>query len=320
MQKSTKPLINHITDFLEYCEVEKGLAPLTIKNYDRFLNSFRAWLSEHKLNSIKPHELTTKVIWDYRLSLSKRLTAINAKYLEKSTQTYYLIALRSLLSFFAEKDIVSLPSDKIKLPKSKTNERLIKFLTIEQIDTLFQAPDVKTVPGLRDRAILELLFSTGMRVAELANLQKSDIPKNKDKGCELSIRGKGSHIRTIYISERAYEWLMRSLDARRDEEKALFIGYRGKKQDVAGGALTTRSVERIVKKYAMQAGLPVKVTPHVLRHSYATDLLLQGVDLRIIQEFLGHRNIATTQMYTHITNKALRDIHQKFHSGQRLKS
>lgn len=318
MQKSNKPLISHMTDFLEYCEVEKGLAPLTIKNYDRFLNSFRKWLSDNKLNNIKPHELTPEIIWDYRLWLSKRFDAIKTKYLEKSTQSYYLIALRSLLSYFAEKDITSLPSDKIKLPKT-TNERLVKFLSLEQIDALFHAPDTDEIIGLRDRSILELLFSTGLRVAELANLNHSDIPKNKPDGCELSIRGKGSHIRTIYISKRAYEWVLRYLDARRDKEKALFIAYRGKNDDLAGRRLSVRSIERTVKKYSMQIGLPIIVTPHVLRHSYATDLLLQGVDLRIIQEFLGHRNIATTQIYTHVTNKELRDIHKKFHSGNTLK-
>lgn len=318
MQKSNKPLINHITDFLEYCEVEKGLAPLTIKNYDRFLNSFRKWLSDNKLNDIKPHELTPEIIWDYRIWLSKRFDAIKTKYLEKSTQSYYLIALRSLLSYFAEKDTTSLPSDKIKLPKAN-NERLVKFLSLEQIDALFHAPDTNEIIGLRDRSILELLFSTGLRVAELANLNHSDIPKNKSDGCELSIRGKGSHIRTIYISKRAYEWVLRYLDARRDKEKALFIAYRGKNDDLAGRRLSVRSIERTVKKYSMQIGLPIKVTPHVLRHSYATDLLLQGVDLRIIQEFLGHRNIATTQIYTHVTNKELRDIHKKFHGGNSLK-
>lgn len=319
MQKSNKPLISHITDFLEYCEVEKGLAPLTIKNYDRFLNSFRKWLTDNKLNDIKPDDLTSEIIWDYRLWLSKRFDAIKAKFLEKSTQSYYLIALRALLSYFAEKDINSLPSDKIKLPKL-SQERLVKFLNLEQIDALFDAPNIKSIAGLRDRSILELLFSTGLRVAELANLNHSDIPKNKPDGCELSIRGKGSHIRTIYISKRAYEWLMRYLDARRDKEKSLFIAYRGKNDDMIGRRLSVRSIERTVKKYAAQIGLPIKVTPHVLRHSYATDLLLQGVDLRIIQEFLGHRNIATTQIYTHITNKELRDIHKKFHGGQRLKS
>lgn len=319
MQKSNRPLISHITDFLEYCEVEKGLAPLTIKNYDRFLNSFRKWLTDNKLNDIKPDDLTSEIIWDYRLWLSKRFDAIKAKFLEKSTQSYYLIALRALLSYFAEKDINSLPSDKIKLPKS-SQERLVKFLNLEQIDALFDAPNIKSIAGLRDRSILELLFSTGLRVAELANLNHSDIPKNKPDGCELSIRGKGSHIRTIYISKRAYEWLMRYLDARSDKEKPLFIAYRGKNDDMIGRRLSVRSIERTVKKYAAQIGLPIKVTPHVLRHSYATDLLLQGVDLRIIQEFLGHRNIATTQIYTHITNKELRDIHKKFHGGQRLKS
>ncbi len=318
MEKSNKPLVTHITDFLEYCEVEKGLSPLTIKNYDRFLNSFRIWLMNNNLNNIKPDELTSKIIWDYRLWLSKRFDAIKSKFLEKSTQSYYLIALRALLSYFAEKDINSLPSDKIKLPKSD-KERLVKFLSLEQIDALFHAPDTKTIIGLRDRAILELLFSTGLRVAELTNFNRLDIPRNKPDGCELSIKGKGSHIRTIYISKRAYEWILRYLDTRRDEEKSLFINYRGKNDDLAGRRLTIRSVERIVKKYAMQIGLPIKVTPHVLRHSYATDLLLQGVDLRIIQEFLGHRNIATTQIYTHVTNKELRDIHKQFHGGNSLK-
>ena len=186
------------------------------------------------------------------------------------------------------------------------------------ISSPFSHPKAKTKAGLRDRAILEALFSTGLRVAELVALNKEQFANVKDKkDFELSVIGKGNHPRTVYFSERALSWLKKYLDTRKDKEKALFINYRGRKD--AAKRLTRRSVERIVKKYAILAGVPVFTTPHTLRHSMATDLLSQGVDLRTIQEFLGHRSITSTQIYTHVTSKRLRDIHRKYHSGKSLK-
>jgi site-specific recombinase XerD len=238
--------------------------------------------------------------------------------LKKITQNYYLIALRAILGYFTAKDIESLPADKIQLQKASTTEKTVKFLGLEQIEKLLLAPDVKNPQGLRDKAILESLFSTGLRIAELVALNREQLANIKDKkDLEIGIIGKGSHPRTVYFSERALEWVKKYLETRKDKEKPLFIHFRSREQ--ADSRLTARSIERLVKKYSILAGVPISTTPHTLRHSYATDLLNQGVDLRTIQEFLGHRNIVTTQIYTHVTNKRLRDVHRQFHSGKNLK-
>ena len=317
MKKSDKKILAHIPDFLDYCEVEKGLSDKTQENYQRYLQKFVSWLKKAQKENIRPHELTPDDIWDYRLYLS-RSKHHRGKPLKKISQNYYLIALRALLSYFTAKDIVSLPADKIKLPKDAKKENVVKFLGLEQIEKLLLAPNIKKPSGLRDKAILEALFSTGLRVAELVALNKEQFNNIKNKkDLELSIIGKGSHPRTVYFSERALSWLKKYLDTRKDKEKALFINYRSKKG--VERRLTRRSVERIVKKYTIVAGVPIFTTPHTLRHSYATDLLSQGVDLRTIQEFLGHRSITSTQIYTHVTSKRLRDIHRKYHSGKNLK-
>ena len=315
MQKSSKSIIKYFPDFFEYCELEKGLSEQTLKNYGHFLAAFERWLIQSKLGQIKPHELLPHHIWDYRLYLSRKAKV------KKITQNHYLIALRSLLAYFIERDIVSLPPDKIKLPRI-FKEHNIKFLNLEQIEKLLLTPDIKTIIGLRDRAILEVLFSTGLRVAELTSLSRDQFNfnefKKSAKEFELSIIGKGGYIRTVYFSSRALSWLAKYNATRKDDDKALFINYRpGESQSKR---LTTRSIERVVKKYTLFSGLPIQATPHTLRHSYATDLLIQGVDLRLVQEFLGHRNILTTQIYTHITKKHLKDIHAKYHSGKRIKN
>ncbi len=318
MKKSNIPIIKHIPDFLDYCEVEKGLADRTQKNYQQYLKKFVSWLKMTKKEALLPHELTAEDIWAYRLYLS-RYTDKKGRSLKKVTQNYYLIALRALLGYFTAKDIVSLPSDKITLPKDARAEKTVKFLNLEQIEKLLLAPNVRIVPGLRDKAILEALFSTGLRIAELVALNHEQFANVRDKkDLELGIIGKGSHPRTVYFSERALSWLKKYLETRKDKEKALFIHYRAREDSEA--RLTARSIERIVKKYAILAGVPIFTTPHTLRHSMATDLLTQGVDIRTIQEFLGHRSILTTQIYTHVTNKRLRDIHRQFHSGKNLKT
>lgn len=318
MQKSNKPIIKYIPDFLDYCEVEKGLSDSTQRNYQRYLNKFISWLKYKKLEDIEPHNLTPEQIWEYRLYLSRHIDPKTNKTLKKTTQHYYLIALRAILSYFAAKDVVSLPADKITLPKDARAEKTVKSLDLEQVERLLLAPNTKNVPGLRNRAILESLFSTGLRIAELVALNREQFVNVKNKkDLELSIIGKGGHPRTVYFSERALSWVKKYLENRKDKEKALFIHYRARKNVEA--RLTARSIERIVKKYAILAGVPIFTTPHTLRHSMATDLLTQGVDLRIIQEFLGHRSITSTQIYTHVTNKRLRDIHRKFHSGKNLK-
>lgn len=312
MKKSNKKIIDHIPDFLDYCEVEKGLSDKTQENYQRYLQKFVFWLKSTGKDTLLPHELTSDHIWAYRLYLS-RFRNKKGLSLKKISQNYYLIALRALLSYFTAKDIESTPADKITLPKDAKAEKTVKFLSLEQVEKLLMAPKTKTPQGLRDRAILETLFSTGLRIAELVSLNREQFANIKDKkDLELSIIGKGSHARTVYFSERALSWLNSYLATRQDKEKALFIHFIARTD--SDSRLTPRSVERIVKKYAILAGVPIFTTPHTLRHSYATDLLNQGVDIRTIQEFLGHRSILTTQIYTHVTNKRLRDVHRQFHS------
>jgi len=300
--KSPKSLIEHIPSFLDYCEVEKGLSNNTQKNYQRYLKKFSDWLKKTKKENLTPEELDSKTIWDYRLFLSRDLDPITRQSLKKTTQNYYLIALRALLNYFADRDIASLPANKIKLPKDARSDKDIKFLNLEQVEKLLQAPNANTESGLRDKAILEALFSTGLRIAELSALNRNQFANiNTKKDFELSIIGKGSHPRTVYFSERALSWLKRYLETRKDENESLFN-------------ISTRTVERLVKKYAIASGTPLFTTPHTLRHSFATDLLSQGLDLRTIQELLGHRSITSTQIYTHVTDKRLRDVHRKFHS------
>lgn len=313
MEKTQKPIFQHLTDFLDWLDIEKGLSNKSQENYSRFLKKFIIWLEENNLKDLRPHELSPAHIWEYRVYLSRH----SKKPLKKSTQNYYLIALRAFLNYFANRDIISLPAEKIKLTKDKGGKK-IHFLTIDQIEKLLSIPDINKKNGLRDKAILESLFSTGLRIAELVSLNKEQIritPLTKD--LEIGIVGKGNRPRTVYFSERAVYWLKKYSDTRRDDNKALFISYQGRKD--SSKRLTDRSIERSIKKYALLAGLPENTTPHTIRHSFATDLLSQGVDLRLIQEFLGHSNIATTQIYAHVTSKKLRDVHRKFHGGKNLK-
>lgn len=318
MEKSNISIIKHIPSFLDYCEVEKGLSDKTQINYQRYLNKFILWLKANGFENLKPHELQYDHIWNYRLYLSRHADPETGKTLQKTTQNYYLIALRALLGYFTVKDIVSLPKDKITLPKDFKKEKTIKFLTLDQISKLLTAPDTNNNIGLRDRAILESLFSTGLRIAELVSLNIEQFRNLKSKeDLEVGIIGKGGTPRTVYFSSRALSWINKYIDTRLDDFKPLFINY--SKFANEDPRLTIRSIQRIVKKYAALSGVPIFTTPHTLRHSYATDLLTQGVDLRAIQEFLGHKSIMTTQIYTHVTNKRLRDIHRKFHGGKDLK-
>ncbi len=314
-----KVLINYLIDFLDFLEIEKGLSSKTQENYTRFLRKFFTWLKETKQDKIKPAALTPEHIWQYKVYLSRHADPKTKKTLKKTTQNYYLIALRSLLEFFVEKDIPSLPPSKVKLAKDKADKE-IKFLTLNQLSRLLEAPAGNNIIGLRDRALLETLFSTGLRVAELAALNCDQLRIKEDtQDIETAVIGKGSKIRTVYFSVRAVKALRAYLNERKDFDNALFINYRrGSAKTNVSRRLTVKSIEDIVKKYVIMAGLPVMATPHTLRHSFATDLLNQGVDLRTVQEFLGHSNIATTQIYTHVTNKQLRDIHRKVHDGRKL--
>lgn len=317
MQKSTQPIVEYILPFLDYCEIEKGLSNNTQKNYKQYLSLFAKWLKTVHEESLLPHELTAKHIWDYRLYIARSYKTPRGEYLSKKSQNYYLIALRALLNFFGEQDIESLSSNKVKLAKQK-DEETISFLDVQDIEKMLQVPDTKTPGGIRDRAIMELFFSSGMRISELTSLNTDQVSflsdKATDRTYELSIVGKGKHIRTIFISPRAAEWLRAYLKGRRDVFRPLFINFRSKEEE--DSRLTPRSIQNMIRRTAMLAGLSKKVTPHTLRHTYATDLLNHGADLRSVQELLGHKNVATTQIYTHVTNKRLRDIHERFHGGR----
>jgi len=250
----------------------------------------------------------------YRVYLASRVDD-KGKTLKKVTQNYYVIALRSFLRFLIKNDIKTLEPSKIDLPK--TESRSLKFLEREQINRLVTMPDTSKEEGVRDRTILELLFSTGLRVSELVKLNHEQINIERR---EFGVIGKGGRARVVFISDRAAEWIDRYMHMRTDVFKPLFIRYSGSVDEENYGErmrLTVRSVERIVKKYTQMARLPVDATVHTLRHSFATDLLTNGADLRSVQEMLGHKNIATTQIYTHITNKQLRDVHKAFHSGNK---
>jgi len=290
--------------FLESLQVEKGCSPLTIRNYRQYLRRFLNWLSSTppKIDSIERINLRT--IRKYRLYLANFVDEKNLT-LSRATQSYYLIGLRAFLRWLNKNDYRTLSPEKIDLPKVQSAS--LKFLSSDQIERLLSAPQISYKIGLRDKAILELLFSTGLRVSELISLDRDQINLKRR---EFGIIGKGRRPRVVFLSERAVYWLKKYLNYRKDHDQSLFVHYRGRGKDKR---LTARSVQRIVKKYGKKCRLPLMVTPHVLRHSFATDLLIAGADLRSVQEMLGHKNISTTQIYTHVTNKRLKEIYEKYH-------
>jgi site-specific recombinase XerD len=298
-------------EFLQYLLVEKSLSVLTIRNYKHYINRFLAWMAEKEIPPL-PSSINLEVIGQFRVYLANFL-GNNKTPIKKATQTYHIIALRSFLRYLnTRRDIATLNPDKIDLPKS--DSRIVEFLSHEQIGRLLDAPQMSNVIGLRDRTILELLFSTGLRVSELARLNRDQINLERQ---EFGVKGKGNKVRVVFLSDSACEWLQRYLDKRDDTYKPLFIRYSGMRSELRNGEkmrLTSRSVERIVKKYSKKAGLPIDAHPHTLRHSFATDLLIGGADLRSVQEMLGHESIRTTQVYTHVTNKHLKEVYQKYHS------
>lgn len=305
------PLPQLVDQFLEYMEIERNCSKLTIRDYRHYLESFLTWHSM-TLPSQSIQKLSLDNIRKYRVFLANK-TDKHGQTRKKVTQNYYVIALRSFLRYLIKNDIGTLEPSKIDLPK--TESRSLKFLERDQVERLVTMPDTSKIDGLRDRAILELLFSTGLRVSELVSLNHEQI--NLDRR-EFGIIGKGRKSRIVFVSERAADWIARYLTARKDPYKPLFIRYSGSELELEGGEkmrLTARSVERVVKKYVRLAQLPVDASVHTLRHSFATDLLTNGADIRSVQEMLGHKNIATTQIYTHITNKQLREVHNNFHSG-----
>jgi site-specific recombinase XerD len=307
------PLPQLIDQFLEYLEIEKNASKLTLRDYRHYLNIFERWFTMyHPEKNIDILDLG--MVRKYRVFLSNR-TDERGQNLKKVTQNYYVIALRSFLRYCIKNDIKTLEPSKIDLPK--TESRSLKFLEREQVERLVMMPDTSKEEGLRDRAILDLLFSTGLRVSELVSLNHEQLNLERR---EFGVIGKGRRSRIVFISERAAAAVQHYLSARKDVFKPLFIRYSGAVIEEDGGEkmrLTVRSIERIVKKYVREARLPVDATVHTMRHSFATDLLTNGADLRSVQEMLGHKNIATTQIYTHITNKQLREVHKSFHSGNK---
>lgn len=298
-------------EFLEHLEIEKGRSLLTIRNYDHYLTR----LFEYA-HTEDPKKITEELIRGYRLWLNRQpgtKSGRSVNTLKRKTQNYYLIALRVFLKYLRKRGIESLNPERIEL--AKVSERSLDLISPAELDRLINAPDTKTLSGLRDRAILELLFSTGLRVSELCGLSQEDVDLTRD---EFSIRGKGDKVRVVFLSDTAREAIRAYLTARKDLDDALFVQYgKNVKQTAEKNRdlrLTARSIQRIIHRYATIAGITRTVTPHVIRHSFATDLLSNGADLRSVQALLGHANIATTQIYTHVTDKHLRDIHKKFHS------
>lgn len=303
-------------EFLEYLEIEKGRSLKTVENYDRYLARF---LKQAEVKSTG--DITDDTVRQYRLWLNRQIGAdkkANSN-LKKNTQNYHLIALRVFLKYLAKRSIPSLAPEKIEL--AKTPGRDLDLINDTELKRLLEAPmrDLPAdrageVKALRDRAILELFFSTGLRVSELCSLDRDTIDLSRD---EFSIRGKGEKVRLVFLSDSARRAIKDYLAKRKDMNEALFsslseINKKGENDQ----RLTPRSIERIIKKYAIKAGITKKVTPHTLRHSFATDLLQNGADIRSVQMMLGHSSVSTTQIYTHVTDKQLREIHKKFHSDK----
>lgn len=314
MSDSRKNLKELTTSFLEHLEVERGLSSLTVRNYGFWLSRFEGWCRENDQN-FSVDKLNNDIVLKYRLWLSRKKGRIGAG-MSSVTQAYHMIALRSFLRWCAKMDVQTLSPEKIDIPKSRG--RSLLFLPPNQMDRLLGAPTGMKIRAFRDRAILEVLFSTGLRVSELVSLNRDQVDL---KQREFGVIGKGGRNRLVFLSERAIQKLTDYLSKRDDHFTPLFIRYGGKKPDPttsdASVRLTTRSVERLVEHYRKKVGLATKITPHGIRHSFATDLLRGGADLREVQELLGHKNVSTTQIYTHVTNRQLREVHQRAHSGNK---
>jgi len=295
--------------FLEYIEIEKGRSVKTVENYDRYLTKMFAF---SKMKS--PDDITEDAVREFRLWLNRQPGAHTTRgdTMKKKTQNYYLIALRVFLKFLARKKI-STPLNADQIDLAKVPQRTVDIISQGELERLLSAPEKEKDPlqRIRDKAILEMLFSTGLRVSELCSL-KSSIDLTLD---ELTVRGKGGKVRLVFISDSAKKALRELMKSRKDMSDALFVSVasKDKKKNDKGEPLNRRSIERIVKKYATIAGITERVTPHVMRHVFATDLLRNGADLRSVQMLLGHANIGTTQIYTHITDSHLKEIHKKFH-------
>ncbi len=293
----------YLIEYLNYLEIEKNRSIKTRENYERYLKVF---FDVQKIKNVG--DITESVVREFRLNLARR----NIK---KNTQSYYIISIRNYLKFLIKRDLEVLSPDKIELPR--TPSRQIEIPESSDIERLMNAPDTKTLRGLRDRAILETFFSTGLRISELCALNRY---LNLERG-EISVRGKGEKIRVVFFSPRAVTAVKNYLAKRVDAEEALFVSFASgnplKKKEVSTGRVSSRSVQRMIDHYARKAGIQDHVTPHMMRHAFATDLLMNGADLRSVQALLGHANISTTQIYTHVTNKELKEIHKTFHGRRR---
>ncbi|HEY2004246.1 MAG TPA: site-specific tyrosine recombinase/integron integrase [Candidatus Saccharimonadia bacterium] len=294
-----------VTDFLEHLEIEQNRSQKTISNYDHYLQRLVEFTDDCDIA-----KLDSEMVRQWRLHLN-RTKDVNGNELTKTTQNYHLIALRSFLKYLAKRDIKALDSAKIEL--AKVSRPQVTFLDTGEVERLLAAIDTSNPIGLRDRAVIELLFSGGLRVSELVSLNRDQINLERR---EFMVRGKGQKDRPVFISPQAADWIGRYLATRKDDGKPLFIHYSGSQDDSEEGMytrLTVRSVQRLVKRYSKAAGITKDVTPHTLRHSFATDLLQNGADLRSVQGLLGHANIATTQIYTHVTDPQLKKVHERFH-------
>lgn len=312
MKKSLSFLI---IDYLEHLEVELGRSQKTIENYDHYLRRFVSFMNYENVRPV-PQNITPDLVRKYRVYLHRYEMDDGATF-KQSTQNYHAIALRNFLKYLSKRDIDTLAAEKIEIGKAPA--RQVEFLDPEEVSRLLAAANGPNRAAKRDRALLELLFSAGLRVSEIVSIDREDINLKRQ---EFSVRGKGDKVRIVFISDTAKDALKEYLEKRHDIDPALFIRDRvgtHKEADARGLRLTTRSVQRIVKKYAIKAGIVKDVHPHTLRHSFATDLLQNGADIRSVQEMLGHANITTTQIYTHVTNQNLKGIHDKFH-GKGIKS
>lgn len=309
-------LQKYITEFLEYLEIEKNRSQKTIQNYDFYLKRFVGWSGAKK-----PSDITDEAIRKFRLHLN-RLENPRGGELKRSTQNYHVIALRSFLKYLAKRDVNTLAAERVEL--GRVPDRQVEFLDGDDLERLLEAPLGEVDPSkknakpslveIRDKAILELLFSTGLRVSECATLKIRDVNLQRD---EFTVRGKGQKLRVVFLSEQARHWLKEYLERREDISPFLFVSHDRAKKAREETPLTPRSIQRLINRYSRAAGITKHVTPHTMRHSFATDLLLNGADIRSVQSMLGHASITTTQIYTHITNKRLRETYEKYHDKKR---
>ena len=304
-----------VADFLESLEIEKGRSTKTIENYGLYLSRFINLITEdfEGQEMIKPSDITPEVLRRFRLKLNRFSDNQNKERLSALTQSYHLIALRGFFKYLAKRGIKSLDPSLIDLPRAAKKQ--VTFLHFDEIERLLAEIPLDTESGLRDRAIIELLFSGGLRVSELCGLNRDSINLERR---EFMVRGKGKKDRPIFIDKSTAECIEDYLNMRTDTLPALFLNNSANQQIPSTSGdfrrLTPRSIERIVQKYTRLAGITKHVTPHTMRHSFATDLLMNGADIRSVQSLLGHANISTTQIYTHITDPHLKEVHEKFHS------